>query len=432
MPRGALLLLLAASAAERDCRGELCGLRPYLWTMMASTPTTLTLSDHFVDHYAALGVDPARMRAVVDDGPAADALRASLARRGVSVAAAAARYSSATRTALLNDWLRTLPGDAWALAPDVDEFFEYDDVGARVAAGEDRFVGRMVDRVGADLTFPEASAGRALGEQFPGECRGLRGRAWVIKQTLFRVADADGATRQFWGAHDHSPEGPKAHKRLERAARAGRETFHDRAVPGFAHYAFVGGRGGFFGLLQRKIAIYAGEGEAADGGHRGVYESLRTHFDEARFNATGEVALTAEGRRFFESKCERWEPPPRRRLAKRPVHDYVRTKEDLEEIAALDQELRDLGVWLQQDHPYFPPPVSARQYASRARTNTRVLGVCWALAAAAFVYLARRPLPEAPPPRREAPPASSVLGDVATVAFVLLAFAAIPPGWYYK
>jgi hypothetical protein len=48
------------------------------------------------------------------------------------------------------------------------------------------------------------------------------------------------------------------------------------------------------------------------------------------------------------------------------------------------------------------------------------------------VYLARRPLPEAPPPRREAPPASSVLGDVATVAFVLLAFAAIPPGWYYK
>ena len=41
---------------------------------MASTPTTLTLSDHFVDHYAALGVDPARMRAVVDDGPAADAV----------------------------------------------------------------------------------------------------------------------------------------------------------------------------------------------------------------------------------------------------------------------------------------------------------------------------------------------------------------------
>ena len=45
MPRGALLLLLAASAAERDCRGELCGLRPYLWTMMASTPTTLSFAD---------------------------------------------------------------------------------------------------------------------------------------------------------------------------------------------------------------------------------------------------------------------------------------------------------------------------------------------------------------------------------------------------
>ena len=147
MPRGALLLLLAASAAERDCRGELCGLRPYLWTMMAATPTTLTLSDHFVDHYAALGVDPARMRAVVDDGPAADALRASLARRGVSVAAAAARYSSATRTALLNDWLRTLPGDAWALAPDVDEFFEYDDVGARVRRVTRQKLQRLSDAV---------------------------------------------------------------------------------------------------------------------------------------------------------------------------------------------------------------------------------------------------------------------------------------------
>ena len=124
MMRRLLLGAAAAVGAQPPCEGTLCFLRPrlYLWTMMASTPSTLTLVRHWVRHYAALGFDPAHMHAVVDDSPGVDALRRALHDLGVSVDDADVGYSSSERTRRLNDWLAALPVDAWAAAPDVDEF----------------------------------------------------------------------------------------------------------------------------------------------------------------------------------------------------------------------------------------------------------------------------------------------------------------------
>mmetsp|Transcript_14525 Transcript_14525/g.47334 ORF Transcript_14525/g.47334 Transcript_14525/m.47334 type:complete len:367 (+) Transcript_14525:179-1279(+) len=304
--------------------------RLYLWVMMPTSKATATMIPYFAQHYEQLGVDTRRRVTVLlhRDPAVSDAVNAEVmtALRDafdvpsydatyIARFSVVSEYSSDIKREQVNAWLQTLPADAFVVYADLDEFFEYPlDIEDQLILGgdddrdkkkDDTLIAFMMERVGADFTFPalrDIHEGVSIEEQFPLMCRTReRFRGNDQKHSLFAVVDRQtGERRQFNSSHRIQSEDTRRRKR--------------RSGVDFAHYAYIGGPDGFMHTLQVKYESKNATDPYELKG-RGVYDKERQIFevtkaddgDDDRTTASSvrhyEISLTDTGKALFRGVC---------------------------------------------------------------------------------------------------------------------------------
>ena len=170
--------------------------RTFLWSMQRISSNE-ELASHWLHHYGALGI---RMRThahiVVHATSEQERTRARtlLDEHGVSRIQFVPEFSSAIKTALVNDFIaRELPLDGLLIYSDADEFFSYPPDVLKLSRQSYAICSSMVDRLASDLNVPRLRAWSEqapLSQQFP-ICAPLRQRiassgGWM-KLTLLRA-----------------------------------------------------------------------------------------------------------------------------------------------------------------------------------------------------------------------------------------------------
>ena len=111
-------------AAGSSCEAPLKFLAPRLHLVSFATADDLAMLRHFVAHYTRLGLAPAHMLVFVfaAAGSGGDALVQALHAHGATQSRLMTeRYNDSYKLELINAHLASLPDDAWAMTPDVDE-----------------------------------------------------------------------------------------------------------------------------------------------------------------------------------------------------------------------------------------------------------------------------------------------------------------------
>ena len=153
--------------------------RIFFFAFLASWQDTMV--EHFVSHYASLGIDlVARsnltLHAVGGENAAAERRCARFLRAQGIPFARTASYSSAAKAQLANAYIRSLPQDALLMYPDLDEFFHLPCSVDHLAREPLHLRGRMVDRLAprwACAPQPRLQRTPSIFEQFPARCKGV-------------------------------------------------------------------------------------------------------------------------------------------------------------------------------------------------------------------------------------------------------------------
>ena len=233
----------------RACRPLAGGQPVYLWAMVSVMQNDLL--SHFLQHYAALGVDLARRATFVLHVPpgggfdaSANATRALMAARGVDVTRSVTevvKYTTIYKKLLANAHLASLPADALLVYPDVDEFFEYPcDVLRTLATGSHHATcATMVDRLGSEAVLSPLRPSPAIEQQFTmcAEVRGgvLSREACLLKITLLPTR-IRGAVPRFATSHRATTTLPSG----ATLTVGGCQSWGEACLftGGFAHYQF--------------------------------------------------------------------------------------------------------------------------------------------------------------------------------------------------
>jgi len=220
--------------------GEKCGLhwlreKLYLFAMVPTSDYVLTR--HFLTHYASLGIMLWNQSFLVlhKKDPTSIARTLQILRDfNIQHYKLTSKYTSKIKREFVNKWLQKLPLGSWAVYPDGDEFFEYPcNLSAYMQSGISRFWGRMADRLGPDLTFPEVQEEPEVAKQYPFECPELRrkltnGIGCPDKFMLFKVHSASKRPVQMHSSHSFEGDCKGCGK------------FADNFLGYFAHYFFTG------------------------------------------------------------------------------------------------------------------------------------------------------------------------------------------------
>mmetsp|Transcript_32948 Transcript_32948/g.105115 ORF Transcript_32948/g.105115 Transcript_32948/m.105115 type:complete len:183 (+) Transcript_32948:75-623(+) len=169
--------------------------RLYLWVMLPSSPASVKMVPYFAQHYEErVGVDTKRRVTVLLHRPAgapiderlSEALRDAFGIDDSSPRlSVVSNFSSALKVRALNAWIASLPKDAMAIYADLDEFFEYPPNTRR------NVLGRMVERVGPNLTFPalrDFREGISIADQPFRQCR--RKNSFTVERGATTLAAA--------------------------------------------------------------------------------------------------------------------------------------------------------------------------------------------------------------------------------------------------
>ena len=146
-------------AGSSSCEAPLRFLAPRLHLISFATAADQLMLRHFVDHYTSLGLAPARMRVFVfaPTGGGGEALVEMLHTRGMTQSRlVTAAYNDSFKLQLINDHYASLPEDAWAMTPDVDELYHYPctSLPRLVSRGADLFCGIMEDMLAHRYPYP--------------------------------------------------------------------------------------------------------------------------------------------------------------------------------------------------------------------------------------------------------------------------------------
>jgi len=249
------------------------GLRKRLWFFAFVSDDDPFLLAHFLDFYAARGLDlrtPGRARLVVHaaSGEGSAAAVAATARVGSGNVRYAGSYTSHLKRDSVNAFLRTLPDDALLMYPDLDEFFdappESVEASVRDFAGFSR--GVMVERIAADWTLAPVLEAAPPWVTFPRRCAAttplFKGNS---EKYVVVPATVDGVRVRFDGSHSAVPAAPAATPYLA-----------------FSHYRFDARA---HATLVRKRAAYAsrsgGEASGHEAAHAAFYDSVLAFIDAA-------------------------------------------------------------------------------------------------------------------------------------------------------
>lgn len=257
----------------------------YLWSMIASSAVE-TLA-HFLEHYIAVGIPPENMNFLIhkaDNGTQLDKVYEILAGYGVDVNKTTSVYTGLFHSTIkrdnVNEFIKTLPFDAWLTYADLDEFFHYP---CRKPGHFRTLCGKMVDRIHSHspnitlaATDPLPSS-RPLSEQFP-QCVNLRGNlvdADPKKHMIFRAREEDGNyVATFTSAHQLN------YQRLNGTSRSRLRNVPCRPekLGIFDHYGWSMEQ---IHLLQSKSVRYSKDS------HRGPIYSILMNLVEQKKNVTG-------------------------------------------------------------------------------------------------------------------------------------------------
>lgn len=195
----------------------------YLVTYFSGHETLL--AKHFVRHYTrVIGVKLQHMHFFIDRGQGLESTESTLQMlraEGIPTANAEvvpdANFTDKLKLATVNRHISQLPKDAYAIHPDIDEFFSYPcDMERRVRlpdAPSHIWCTLMADRMAANGKVLPIQPEPDLASQFPLPCymrAHLRGSISFFKVALFRAHGASGSNRTFetphrlrrmWGKH---------------------------------------------------------------------------------------------------------------------------------------------------------------------------------------------------------------------------------------
>ena len=153
--------------------------RVHFFAFVASWQETMV--EHFVSHYASLGIDlvaRSNLTLHVVGGAKADAERRCaqfLRAKGIPFASATI-WSSEAKARLANAYIRRMPPDALLMYPDLDEFFRLPCNVDHLARAPLHLRGKFVDRLAprrACAPQPRLQRTPSIFEQFPARCSGV-------------------------------------------------------------------------------------------------------------------------------------------------------------------------------------------------------------------------------------------------------------------
>ena len=189
-----------------SCEAPLRFLAPRLHLISFATAADQLMLRHFVDHYTSLGLAPARMLVFVfaPAGGGGEALVEMLHTDGAAQSRlVTAAYNDSFKLQLINGHLASLPEDAWAMTPDVDELYHYpcSSLPRLVSRGADLFCGIMEDMLAQSGGLERLEPQPSLQAQYPHRCRV---RPFLKRFTPYKVVLAQvrpvrllGEARQF-------------------------------------------------------------------------------------------------------------------------------------------------------------------------------------------------------------------------------------------
>ena len=221
------------------------GARVHLWAMVSVVQNDLL--QHFLQHYADLGIDLARRATfVLHVTPASEATanttRAVMAAHGVDVhqsVTVVGKYTTVYKKQLVNTHLASLPSDALLVYPDVDEFFEYPcDVLNTLATGRHHATcATMVDRLSSEATLATLRPSPAIERQLT-MCAEVRGGVLSREVCLLKItlipASIRGVVPRFASSHRATAKLPSGSTLTIGGVRGEACLF----TGGFAHYQF--------------------------------------------------------------------------------------------------------------------------------------------------------------------------------------------------
>ena len=222
-------------------------------------------------------------------------------------------WSSQTKREAANQFLLSLPNDAWLVYPDLDEFFAFPCEVLEIMDQGGLLSGQMVDRVAYDWhlnslrPLPRAAKMNnrsSIDYQFPRSCRLTGGLldTNVNKYTLVPAVDAAGKRLRYINAHSVACGTQRRSLRHVHAQRA--NDCHGVTIyrgPDVAHYGFTKIT---IPVLERKLATYKAlartSGELR---HRDAVEHYRKLRDSFEYcPLTKSFQFTRKARRLLQRR----------------------------------------------------------------------------------------------------------------------------------
>jgi len=160
----------------------------HLWSMIAASSSSMI--EHFVNHYKGVGVPLDNMNFLVHHSSEQEKqiVASILEENGVDAdkISFTDHYHSDIKRDAVNDYIQSLPNDAWLVYPDLDELFHF----PCVSGGPDTFrsfCGTMIDRFattkpGVAVPPIAALSERSIAQQYP-KCRQTRGGGGFFSNT---------------------------------------------------------------------------------------------------------------------------------------------------------------------------------------------------------------------------------------------------------